>query len=82
MELLNKKFNMNLMSRFEATEISYIQKIELQVGSGSEEINDQEIIYYFLVLSKPKSRHRYHNAQQWVRQLYHYLLKEIGYTEE
>ncbi len=46
-EALNKQFGMSLFYRFSATEMSHIQKAELQVGSGSQEINNQEIVDYF-----------------------------------
>lgn len=48
--MLNKRFNMVLMLRFDSTEVSDIQKAELQVGSGSHEISNQEIVDYFIQL--------------------------------
>jgi len=44
---LNEKFNMALIFRFEATEVSDVQKTEMQVGAGAQEISNQEIIDYF-----------------------------------
>lgn len=46
-EALSIKLNLSLFFRLMPTEISHIQKAELQVGPGAEDINNQEIIDYF-----------------------------------
>jgi len=50
LKALNKKFDMVLIFRFEATEVSHIQKAELQVGPAAQEISNQEVVGYFEAL--------------------------------
>lgn len=47
---LSKKLNMSLFYKFMPTEVTRIQKIEMQVGPGSEEISNEEIMNYFKTL--------------------------------
>lgn len=47
---LNKEFGFSLFYRFVKTESEHVQKAELQVGIGAEEISNQEIVDYFNAL--------------------------------
>jgi threonine aldolase len=50
-EDLTNRHNLSLFYKIMSTEINHIQKVELQVGSGSEDITNQEIVDYFKQLT-------------------------------
>ncbi|MFK8012594.1 MAG: low specificity L-threonine aldolase [Marinicellaceae bacterium] len=49
-QFLSEQLNLKLFFKFMPTEMSHIQKAELQVGSGSDDVNNDEIIQYFTSL--------------------------------